>query len=94
MPVNAPDYGLLWLRRLDALWQAKPAADSFWAALPLFRELQDLLGDSYGQQAAGDALWLLVGDGLVRAVEHEGDHLLQIRPLGREALAALEGPPG
>jgi len=92
--IVAPDYPLLWLKRLDALWQDKPAADSFWAAGPLFREMQGLIGDAYDHDACGDALWSLITDGLVRAVEIEDDQVLQIRPLGREALAALEGPPG
>jgi hypothetical protein len=92
MSVVAPDYRLLWLRRLDALWQARPAADSFWAAKPLFREMRGLIGEAYDLDASGDALWALVTEGQVHAVEIEDDHVLQIRAAGREALAGLEGP--
>ena len=93
MSIVAPDYRLLWLRRLDALWLVRPAADSFWAAKPLFREMRGVIGDAYDQDASGDALWALVTEGLVFAVETEDDHVLQIRAAGRAELAALEGPP-
>jgi hypothetical protein len=94
MSITAPDYRLLFLRRLDALWQLKPTIDSFWPAKPIFRETWELLGGDYDHEAAGDAMWALITEGLVFAIEIEGDHILQIKPAGREALAELEGKAG
>ena len=90
-PVSGSHYRLLWLRRLDSLWQDRPDPTSFFGANSIVEETCATGG--FDRRLANDALADLIGEGLLRAVEvGDGELAVQITAAGRSHLAELEGP--
>ena len=91
----ASDYRLMWLRRLDALWLARPDPTSLYGADGLLAEMRAAIGEgSFDAAAANAALEGLIGVGEVLAVEvGEAELAVRITRSGQARLARLEARP-
>ncbi|HYJ31421.1 MAG TPA: hypothetical protein VEW25_13910 [Allosphingosinicella sp.] len=95
MVLAKPDYRLLWLRRLDALWLARPDPTSVWGVNGLAREMREALGEAaFDGDAAWEALTEAIRHGEILAIEvGEGELAARITATGQARLAVIEGRP-
>lgn len=90
---DASDYRLMWLRRLDALWLARPDPASLYGADGLLAEMRAAIGAAaFDAEAAKAALDRLIEAGEVLAVEvGESELAARITRSGQARLARMEG---
>lgn len=91
----ASDYRLMWLRRLDALWLARPDPTSLYGTRGLLAEMRAAIGEAaFDAGAANAALERLIEGGEVFAVEvGESEVAVRITTSGQARLAGMEARP-